>query len=323
MKVGLICCGRLENRYAVEFVEHYKQLGFDNIHIMDNNHDNEEHFEDVLQQYIDKEFVIIHNYRNIERVQDHILEIYYKISNEYDWIFFCDFDEFLILKEDKTIQDYLSRDCFKYANQILINWSIYTDNDLIYDDGRSCLERFDKKCLNHYMNTLTKPFIKTKLKDIKYFTVHCFNNNILFNTTYNNKGDKIYYNELSFFFDINYDLSYIKHFTTKTIDEYINNKLKRGTGDRSYNIFLDHYDLDEFFRVNEMTTEKLDYLKKHNIDISNLLSMKTIKDLSDEDLYSIKYHGYIINKMKYIAELQFFYNQIDEEIKRRDLKRNQ
>ena len=71
MKVGLICCGRLENRYAVEFIEHYKQLGFDNIHIMDNNHDDDEYFEDVLQQYIDERFIIIHNYRNIEIIELH------------------------------------------------------------------------------------------------------------------------------------------------------------------------------------------------------------------------------------------------------------
>ena len=29
MKVALVTIGRLENRYAVEFVEYYKQLGFD------------------------------------------------------------------------------------------------------------------------------------------------------------------------------------------------------------------------------------------------------------------------------------------------------
>ena len=59
MKVALVAIGRLENRYAIEFVEHYKQLGFDNIYIIDNNRDNEEYFEDVLQPYIDKNFVHI------------------------------------------------------------------------------------------------------------------------------------------------------------------------------------------------------------------------------------------------------------------------
>jgi hypothetical protein len=49
--------------------------------------------------------------------------------------------------------------------------------------------------------------------------------------------------------------------------------------------------------------------------------MKSIKDLTDIELYCIKDHGYIANSMKDLAELHFFYNQIDEEIKRREMKR--
>ena len=52
--------------------------------------------------------------------------------------------------------------------------------------------------------------------------------------------------------------------------------------------------------------------------------MKSIRELSDVDLYCIADHGYIGGyKMKELAELHFFYNQIEEEIKRRDMKRNQ
>ena len=51
--------------------------------------------------------------------------------------------------------------------------------------------------------------------------------------------------------------------------------------------------------------------------------MKSIRELSDVDLYCIADHGYIGYKMKDIAELHFFYNQIEEEIKRREIKRNQ
>ena len=146
MKVALVCCGRLENMYALEWVEYYKQLGIDNIFICDNNFDSDkdtEHFEDVLQSYINDGFVIIKNYRNFPGVQMPCYHnTYYEISKDYDWIMFLDFDEFLILKKDKNIKDYLSRGCFKDANQILINWQTYTDNDLIYDDGRPCLERF-------------------------------------------------------------------------------------------------------------------------------------------------------------------------------------
>ena len=272
MKVALVCCGRLENRYAVEFVEHYKKLGFDHIFIIDNNRDNEEYFEDVLQSYIDEDFVIIFDYRNKYNVQLFgYIEMYNKISLDYnyDWLFCCDFDEFLTLTKDKNIKEYLSRDCFKYANQIFVNWKIYTDNNLIYDDGRSCLERFTEEYIYqegiHWNeNICIKPFIRTKIKDIYQENLHFFidENNILKNSSYNNKGEKC---ELNFTQSINYDYAYIKHFTTKTIEEYVMNKSIKGTGDRSLEEFNKTYGIQRFFIYNKKTKEKLDYLKKHNI----------------------------------------------------------
>ena len=50
--------------------------------------------------------------------------------------------------------------------------------------------------------------------------------------------------------------------------------------------------------------------------------MKSIKDLTDIELYCIRDHGYIGYKMKELAEMHFFYNQIEEEIKRRELHLN-
>lgn len=78
MRTCLVAIGRRENLYAREFVEWYKKLGFDNIIIMDNNYDGEEHFEDVLQEYIDQGFVIIENYRN--QVKPQMRGVYHRIQ---------------------------------------------------------------------------------------------------------------------------------------------------------------------------------------------------------------------------------------------------
>ena len=86
MKVALCCIGRLENRYAVEFVEFYGiHHGVDKIFVYDNNYDGEEHFEDVLQPYIDGGLVEIVDFRNksicqLEAYQD----CYDRHGNEYD-----------------------------------------------------------------------------------------------------------------------------------------------------------------------------------------------------------------------------------------------
>lgn len=141
MKVALCVIGRLENQYAIEYVEWYKKIGFDKIFIYDNNHDGEEHFEDVLQSYIDDGFVGVIDYRNKEAAQlSAYNDCYSKYGNEYDWIAFFDFDEFLTLVEDDDVHSFLSN--FNDFECVKINWMIYTDNDLVINDQRPLLERF-------------------------------------------------------------------------------------------------------------------------------------------------------------------------------------
>ena len=92
MKVALCAIGRMENRYAKEFVYHYKALGFDRIFIYDNNFGNEEHFEQL------DDIVEIVDWRDKENAQLIAYEdCYARHGNEYDWMAFFDFDEFLIL----------------------------------------------------------------------------------------------------------------------------------------------------------------------------------------------------------------------------------
>ena len=270
MKTALGVIGRLENRYAVEWVEYYKQLGIDHIFIADNNHDGEEYFEDVLQSYIDENFVSILNYRNQLHIQEKFYtEMYNKIGNEYDWIMFFDFDEFLTLTEDKTIQDYLSRN-EKY-NVICINWKAYTDNDLIYDDGRPCLERFTKSINNKedINNTFVKSIIKCNINNVIFNNAHIptsISNNLIYgNNEFNDFiGTNIMYNP------INHNLAYIKHFYTKTIEEFIKYKVKK-KGDMT----SAWHDTDEsyiktrtksFFEINNINEDKIIFLKNYYND---------------------------------------------------------
>ena len=141
MRIALVAIGRRENLYAVEFVEHYKKIGFDNIFILDNNHDGEEHFEEVLQPYVDDDFVKIIDYRNQVNCQMRAYtEAYEKINKEYDWIAFYDFDEFLLVN-GMDVKDWLSRfpdDC----QEVLVNWMCMTDSNLVHYDDRPLMDRF-------------------------------------------------------------------------------------------------------------------------------------------------------------------------------------
>ena len=276
MKVALCVCGRLGNRYVSEYVKHYKNLGFDHIYIADNNRDGEENFKDVLQSDIDENFVTLYDYSHLTAFTDliytYITDMYNKLSNEYDWIAFFDMDEFLTLVKDTNIKDYLSRKCFKNANQILINWKTYTDNDLIYDDGRPCLERFTTPMdINKYVqygdikeNLHIKCIVRTKIANVKCESVHYLSAELLENTTYNNCGTKIMPGA---FQEINYELSYIKHFFTKTIDEFINNRIKKWVNWDFHNFV---FTLNNFFKVNNLTQEKINYLIQNGYNVDDL-----------------------------------------------------
>ena len=69
MKVCVCTCGKNENKYAREFVDHYKGYGIDKIFIYDNNNDNNENFERVLSDYIKSGFVQVINFRERLKIQ--------------------------------------------------------------------------------------------------------------------------------------------------------------------------------------------------------------------------------------------------------------
>ena len=262
MKVALCCIGRLENQYAVEFVEWYKNLGFDKIFIYDNNHGDEEHFEEVLQSYIDEGLVEIVPFRDMENIQLKAYTLCYNTyDKDYDWIAFFDFDEFLVLKNDASIHDFLER--FNDFDCVKINWMGYTDNNLVANDGRPVNERFTQPadfdlCVQYNFpeNYHTKSIVRCGKENFVWrWSPHI---PMCVTKACNPDGVRV---DNSPFQPYTYQNAYIKHFSTKTLEEYINVKAKRGVADRSYGMFVKTYGLTKFFKYNEKTPEKEEFLK--------------------------------------------------------------
>ena len=61
---------------------------------------------------------------------------------------------------------------------------------------------------------------------------------------------------------VDHSVAYFKHFTTKSLQEYCENKLRKGVGDRSYSLFLQTY-ANRYFLINEKTPEKVEWLKSN------------------------------------------------------------
>lgn len=259
LKVALCAIGRRENQYAKEWVEHYLKLGVDHIFIIDNNYDNEEHFEDVLQDYIVKDLVTIEDCRNQANCQMRAYtKLYNKIKDDYDAVAVFDFDEELVLENDKTIQSYIERFPSDWE-AILINWDTKTDSNLVHYDSRPLIERFTEslnpidKCVqydNIPENAHIKAIIKGGLDNVLWYgNPHICSNPLV---CYSASGRRC---NQSPFQPIDYSMARLLHFTTKTASEYCK-KLEVGTPDRTYDVFLKTY-VGRFFKYNERTDEKV------------------------------------------------------------------
>lgn len=280
MKVASCSIVRLENLYIREFVEHQQKIGFDKVFIYDHNLPDGEHLEEVIDDYIQSGFVEVIDFRVGHKMGPAVMEAFQhcwdNYRKEFDWILFCDNDEFLTFTEDKNVKEYLSRSVFQTANIIKINWLCYDDNDLLYYDNRPLNERFTRPCneenpLLFKENNHIKCIINCKTENIDLINGSAHGPNL---TTNGKRSLSLKYydsskiivdgggNELSRssqirihkIININYELVYLKHFRMKTIEEYVINKRAKLPKNEYTNLV---FDIDLFFKYNKKTEEKI------------------------------------------------------------------
>ena len=260
-KIMLCSIGKEENLYAKEFVEYYLTLGFDKIIILDNNDLNGERFDNVLKPFITNKKVEIKDLRGLKQIQlPSFNYCYMKYKYLYDWIAFFDFDEFLYIKNNINIKNYLYNNKFNKCQQILFNWYIYNDNNLLRYDNRTMIKRFTNL---KYYPWRTKFIIRGNLKNIIILSTS-FATNINY---CNSKGELIFPKSFNIPTKENNSYAYLKHFYTKTAEEYCH-KRKRGYAQTlpKQNQKLSETEINSFFRFNERTPEKMKILEKCNND---------------------------------------------------------
>ena len=312
LKTCVCAIAKQENNYIREWVEHYKNLGFDNIFLYDNNEVDGEHFEDVINDYIKSNFVRLINARGMGNQQIMRYNEFYHsdMANNYDWILFCDIDEFLFLKKDVSISDYLSRNIFDNFDAIAINWKYFDDNDIVMPSTYNVVNRFTRESDNQCAeNRCSKRCIRTK-RDLIINSSHgaianasmkeysqgetnkikicnCEGKQLLRNTIYLNSSDA------------SHEYCYLAHYRFKTIYEYISNKMSRGYPTLYKNSGKD-LSLDDFFKLNNVTEEKL-------IVASNLMnvSFESLKNRYKDRINNDKHsHRIEYDKEKVIIDTE-------------------
>ena len=224
-----------ETLYIREFTDYYLKIGFNKIFLYDNNDLNGENFDKILNEEIKEGFIKIIDYRGIYKPQRKAYNDCYKNNKKsYDWIAFYDVDEFLYIKNYTNIQQFLSLPKFDLCSSILINWRYYGDNNNIYYNNNPIQERFteafqfqENKIYNKYFYVASKSIIRGGLNISWELFPH-----FLKNSTICDQNGTIIVNPFKIHPD--YTSVYIKHFATKSTQEYIV-KLIKGTVNSSYN----------------------------------------------------------------------------------------
>lgn len=260
--VALMAMGRHENQYAPEWVEHHLSLGFDKIIIFDNNREGEERMIDILGKYVNAGKVEIIEYPEPYAMIKAYQQAYDEIGKDYGWLMALDFDEFLTLPEGEDIHTFVQRFAHT-ADVIKINWMTYGDNGLITNDGRPLQERFTTPLRGEDGHTETwgeNVHVKSIARcgiDLKYCDPHCPHGGDLYVSASGQRSEASPFHKV-----VNHSSAYIKHFTTKTLEEWMENKVKRGQCDCVANTEgLQKNAIDLYFARNERTPEKEAWLR--------------------------------------------------------------
>lgn len=276
-KIALCAIAKLEHNYIVEWVEHYKSIGFDHIYIYDNNDSEEFSFKNVLKSYIDSDYVtLIPCYKKAKYQKQAYTEFYKNNKDKYNYIAYFDLDEFLILHKTNDIHEYLSNPKFINFDSICINYKTFGDSDLltVENNDYNCLTRFTKPVFKEsekYNNKGYKKIVKTDVilnSDINH--VHFISKD--FSNQCNNAGTKCNVSgkddvKHSFLNNSNVEDAQLNHYCTKTLEEYVI-KITRGGGVSGQN----GYNIKQFFKTNKFTADKENLIKRmlNNVDLIKL-----------------------------------------------------
>ena len=251
-EIALCAIGKFEEDYLQEWIEHHLKIGFDKIYFYDNNPKNNDLQKNICDKY---QNVIYFDWRgnNDNKIQWNAYnETFNNFKNTFDYIAFIDIDEFIVFNPDQPIQnmkDFINKNNRKYYH---LSWMIMDDNNLVFKDDRPVMERFTHPCdkLNNNVNGKNNRNIKQIISSsvinpkidihFSYCKEKCYN-----------CSDKIVDGN-SMFMDPDYSICYIKHFYTKTAEEYINTKAKRLSCAGRRN----QYQPIEFFKYNTKTEKK-------------------------------------------------------------------
>lgn len=270
MKCIVCAIAKLENEYIYEWAQYHLDLGFSEIHIYDNNDHDGERIAEVFVNCPIQDKVVVHDVRGLRCMQKPVYQECYE-NEDFDWCAFIDVDEFITFNNQagiKTINKFLTR--FKDYDAIHLNWMCYGDNNMLKKGAGKVVERFMHPIMPldfkvEYVDREENSHIKTIVRkglDINWVGGNGdpFKSNP--HTPYglkkvcDAKGNLV---DNQPWGKIDFDIAYIRHYVTMTIEEYKRKDIRKAADTFS----LEHHCITKFFQYNSLSIKKLIYAKKN------------------------------------------------------------
>lgn len=259
----MICIGTViknEQEYLDDWIQYHLSLAIDKIFIVEDFY-SESHQEIVKRYSNSVELLSVSSlglctYEEENRqnkIQNAIFKYIYSLK-QYEWLFIIDIDEYITLQDTNVyLSDVLEK--YKEYDELILFWKNYGANGLVYKPKytSSYREYYTKECdytdIDKRTNSITKKAINLNKIDKEYCVSHhhpVSKNYICTNFSKNIK-------------EICFEYIYLKHYITKSFQEYLWKLYKRGTCCKN------HRKLYDFFEMNkDMIDKKCELLKNIN-----------------------------------------------------------
>lgn len=255
-----------EQLYLDEFIKYHLGLGIDHIFIFEDctssshksitdNYSTEKvtllNILDCWDTQEERDRIYYHR-THLFKMQNRYLKrslLYIKNNYKYDWCFVIDVDEYITIENNDKLNNILNE--FIDYDAIILYWENYGANGLIYkpDYNKKGIIETYTKVANNQKSDINRNIIKT------VYNLSTYTNDSYGSQHYPNfKTNWCNTNLIKDLKKPTYNKIYIRHYITKSWEEYVTKIKLRGM------FFWHHRKLESFFDINEDMIDKKEEL---------------------------------------------------------------
>jgi hypothetical protein len=156
-KVSLCLIYKDEAPFLKEWIDYHKMIGVDHFYLYNNN--SSDNHREVIQTYIEESIVTLIDWPYPTAQMAAYKNCYKNYRNESNWICFLDADEFICLKKDNNIAEWLNK--YTKFPSVTVYWKMFGTGGLLkHDFNKLVIEQYNV-CWDHF-NIHGKCFANTR-----------------------------------------------------------------------------------------------------------------------------------------------------------------